>query len=268
MFGEQTISHGRLPSIWMSGFGVPSVGRMRGGWGGRDVEATVVASRRVTPSIHDITLRTPVRFNFLPVQFTFLTLMTDRGPDTRPMSLAGSPTRQYLEYGVRLSDSPYKRAFASLEPGDAVLVRGPFGHFVLDEDRPAVLVAGGIGITPLKGMAEYAADKRLKIPVRLLYSNRAEDEIAYREELEELKRRNANFEVLHTLTGEKVSNGWAGSKGRIRPDLLRKAAEGLDRPVYYFCGKPGMVSAVYDLLLQMEVPEDDMKAEVFRGYWS
>src|SRR5689334_3001413 len=165
------------------------------GWGGMAMETTVVSSRSMTPSIHGISLRKPARFSFLPVQFTFLTLITDQGPDTRPMSLAVSPTRPNLEYGVRVSDSPYKRAFVSLRPGDAVQVRGPFGDFVLDEERPAVLIAGGIGITPLKGMAEYAADKKLKIPVRLLYSNRTEHEIAYKTELEELERRNPKFRV-------------------------------------------------------------------------
>ena len=239
-----------------------------GFFGGQATETTVVSSHRITPSVHDITLRKPSGFSFLPVQFTFLTLMTEMGSDTRPMSLAASPTRPYIEYGVRLSDSPYKRAFASLQPGDEVVVRGPFGDFVLDEERPAVLVAGGIGITPLKGMAEYAVDKRLDIPVRLLYSNRSLDEIAYKKELEELVRKNPAFRILNTLTGERVPEEWEGLRGRISPSLLRKAAEGLDRPVYYFCGKPSMVSAVYDMLLRMNVPEEDMRAEVFRGYWS
>lgn len=125
--------------------------------GGKEFETTVLSSRRITPSVHDITLRKPSAFRFLPVQFTFLTLLTEVGPDFRPMSLATSPTRPNLQYGVRLSDSPYKREFASLNPGDAVTVRGPFGGFVLDEERPALFIAGGIGITPLKGMAEYAA---------------------------------------------------------------------------------------------------------------
>src|SRR2546423_6937944 len=73
------------------------------------------------------------------------------------------------------------------------------------------MLAGGIGITPLKGMAEYANDKMLPIQVRLLYSNRSEGEIAFRAELEELERRNPNFRVLHTLTGDSVSKGWKGA---------------------------------------------------------
>lgn len=64
-----------------------------------------------------------------------------------------------------------------------------------------VLTAAGIGIIPLTGMTEYASDKRLSIPVRVLYSNRSEDEIAYREELEELERRSPKFRVPRTITG-------------------------------------------------------------------
>src|SRR5437016_4708831 len=107
-----------------------------------------------------IEVEKPKAFTFGPTQLTFLQLQTGEGMDARLMSLPTCPTRPHLEYAVRLSDSPYKRAFAALQPGDGVRVFGPIGDFVLREMRPAVLVAGGIGITPLKGMAEYAADKR------------------------------------------------------------------------------------------------------------
>src|SRR5437867_9881027 len=127
--------------------------------------------------------------------------------DARPMSLATSPTRPHLEYAVRLSDSPYKRAFAGLRPGDETRVFGPIGDFVLHERRPAVLVAGGIGITPLKGMAEYAADKTLPIPIRLVYSNRSEDEIVYRHELEAVEKQSRRFRVPYTLS-RPSARGW------------------------------------------------------------
>ena len=111
---------------------------------------SVVSSRPLTSSTHAIELEKPKAFMFRPTQFTFLQLLTEQGRDARPMSLATSPTRPHLEYAVRLSDSPYKRAFAALRPGDEVLVFGPIGDFVLYETRPAILIAGGIGVTPLK----------------------------------------------------------------------------------------------------------------------
>src|SRR5580700_5304362 len=217
------------------------------GWDGQSVETTVVASRQLTPFTHGILVQKPADFLFCPTQFTFLSLRTDEGLDVRPMSIATSPTRPNLEYAVRLGDSGFKRAFSSLRPGDRVAVQGPFGHFVLREDRPAVLLAGGIGITPLKGMAEYASDRSLSIPVRLVYSNRTEEDIAYRAELEDLQTRNPRFLMLHTLT-RKTSRGWKGSAGRIGAGHLRDATQGLDKPVFYICGKPGMVAEMLRLL--------------------
>ena len=47
---------------------------------------------------------------------------------------------------------------------------------------------------------------------------------------------------------------------------IREVTEGLDRPVYYICGKPSMVGAMLSLLSGSGVPEEDMRMEVFRGY--
>jgi ferredoxin-NADP reductase len=230
--------------------------------------ARVVSSRQLTPSSYGITLEKPTGFFFLPVQFTFLQLETDEGLDSRPMSLATSPTRPTLEYGVRLSDSAFKRAFAALRDGDKVIVQGPFGHFVLEERRHAVLLAGGIGITPLKGMAEYAADKALPIDIKLVYSNREEKEIAYRDELEELEKRNPRFRVLHTLTDVAATKDWGGRKGRIGLKILAEATKGIVKPIYYVCGTPSFVSAIFEMLVSdLSVSEEDVRAEVFRGYW-
>src|SRR3989475_4063860 len=179
----------------------------------RGFRIRVVSSRPLTPTTHAIEVEKPSAFTFGPTQFTFLQLQTEEGMDARPMSLATSPTRPHLEYAVRVSDSPYKRAFAALQPADEVAVFGPIGDFVLHDTKPAVLLAGGVGITPLKGMAEYAADKALSIPIRLVYSNRTEDEIVYRHELDALEKQNPRFRVLHTLT--RTAHGeWRGRNRR------------------------------------------------------
>src|SRR5205809_6597929 len=115
----------------------------------RGFRTRVVASRSLTPTTRAIELEKPQAFTLRPTQFTFLQLTTAEGMDARPTSPATSPTRPHLEYAVRISDSPYKRAFAALTPGDEVAVFGPIGAFLLHEPRPAVCQAGGLGITPL-----------------------------------------------------------------------------------------------------------------------
>jgi len=231
----------------------------------RGFRIRVVSSRPLTPTTHAIEVEKPEAFTFGPTQFTFLQLQTVEGMDARPMSLATSPTRPHLEYAVRLSHSPYKRAFAALQPNDEVRVFGPIGDFVLHETRPAVLLAGGIGITPLKGMAEYAADKALPIPIRLVYSNRSEDEIVYRDELDVLEQQNSRFRVLYTLT-RTADKLWRGLSGRIDRELLKEAALGLADPIYYVSGTPSMVAGTLRLLRGLEIPDADIEIEAFRGY--
>ncbi len=224
-----------------------------------------MSSRPLTSTTHAILLEKPQAFTFRPTQFTFLQLPTEEGMDARPMSLATSPTRPHLEYAVRLSDSPYKRAFVALQPNDEVRAFGPIGDFVLHETRPAVLLAGGIGITPLKGMAEYAADKALPIPIRLVYSSRSEDEIVYRHELEELEKKNPQFRVFNTLT-RTADPGWEGRIGRIDQEFLLEAAQGLADPIYYASGTPSMVIGTLRLLRGLGVPDENIEIEAFRGY--
>lgn len=220
----------------------------------------------MTPTVHHIKLEKPSEFRFLPVQFCGLEISTRAGSIEYPMSLACSPTKPYLEFGARVSESPWKEAFAALRPGDEAEVDGAYGHFVLDEASPAVLVAGGIGITPLKGMAEFAADRELPIEVRLVYSSRNEGEIAYRRELEDLSHQNPRFRVFHTLTRVAKDSSWTGRRGRIDADLIAQASDGLDGPTYYVTGTSGMVQETYRILAGLGVSPERVKYEVFRGY--
>jgi ferredoxin-NADP reductase len=226
----------------------------------------VISSHAETPSVHHLRIEKPRGFEFLPVQFCGLEIPTADGSEEYPMSLASSPTRPYLEFGARVTGSPWKSAFRALAPGDAVEIDGPYGHFVLDEHRDAVLVAGGIGITPLKGMAEYAADKRLPIQIALVYSNRDENEIAYRTALDELARANPRFRVFHTITRPKPGSAWTGRTGRVDSELLRAAAAGMTDPIYYICGKPAMVEGTFGLLAASGVPRARIRFEEFVGY--
>lgn len=227
----------------------------------------VIESKRLTPTTHDIKLEKPEGFDFQPVQFCGLELATSEGSEEYPMSLACSPTKPYLEFGARIaSGSPWKRAFAALRPGDEVEIDGAYGHFVLDASRDALFVAGGIGITPLKGMLESMADTGSPRSAVLVYSNKSADEIAYREELEALARADARISIVHTLTREPEGSAWKGRRGRIDPALLREALSRLAAPVVYVCGTPSMVRDGVHMLDGLGVSRDEMRYELFPGY--
>ncbi len=122
-------------------------------------EARVVASRAPTPGTHAIRLERPDGFVFRAGQHVMLEVGTMAGPDDRVLSIASSPSRPHLEFAVRRSGSTFKEAFAALRPGDAVRMSQASGRFLLDATKPALLLSGGIGITPLKSMIEHVVDE-------------------------------------------------------------------------------------------------------------
>lgn len=88
--------------------------------------------------------------------------------DIRHFSIASSPTEQdYLLISTKIRRSPYKQKLASLEEDTKITAWGPEGEFVLHEDhsKPAVLLSGGIGVTPFRSVIKYATDRQLPVKI-------------------------------------------------------------------------------------------------------
>ena len=192
--------------------------------------------------------------------------------DDRPwrvFSLSSSPSEtDRLAVTVKMTRSPFKQALASLAPGDRVPIYGPTGDLFYNPTRPAVFIAGGIGVTPFRGMLRYAADTGITQRAILLYSARVPEEFAFRREFDEITRAHPSLEVRYTITRpEESAEKWSGRVGR--PDLawIREATEGLDRPKVYVAGLPEMARQTVALLKeQLGFAEDDLEYEYFLGY--
>ena len=124
--------------------------------------AEVLETKQLTASTYSIKVAKPDGFSFLASQSVLLMIEKDYGLQRHPMSIASSPSRDYLEWATRRSDSDFKKTFLSLQKGDYINVIGPKGDFLLDANRPAVFIAGGIGIPPFKSMIDYSAADGLK----------------------------------------------------------------------------------------------------------
>ncbi len=227
---------------------------------------TVLESRAVTSSIHTIRVAKPFGFEFQTSQAARLYLQTTEGEQAHPLSMSSSPTRDYLEFAVHHSPSAFKRAFFALQPGDKIGIEGPIGHFFLDPAHPAILIAGGVGITPMKSMIEYATDARLALPLTLIYSNRTPGEIAFKDELDALARANPNLEIVYTITRLASHHVWDGRVGRIDANLLHDVSSDPLDGRYYICGTSGLVHATTETLIALGVPPEHILQEQFRGY--
>jgi glycine betaine catabolism B len=232
----------------------------------------LLESRRESPTSMTFRFSTEgTGFHYLSNQAVRLALpgVDDPWGAVRSFSLSSSPSEPgFISITCKISDTPFKQALARLSPGATAEVFGPLGHFLYDRTRPSVFIAGGIGITPFRGMLRYAADTGVSTPRRLLYSARTPEEFVFRAELDELSRTSPHFQVHYTVTRSSESTTpWNGRVGRIDEAWIRKVAQPLDHPKYFVAGLPEMVDEMVSILGEsLSVPEDDIDYEVFRGY--
>ena len=140
--------------------------------------------------------------------------------------------------------------------GDTVLMSGPNtgGHWVDGMAKQVGFVAGGTGITPMISIIRWILTKKIDAELFLLFANKTESDIIFRQEWDLNVRDYPNFHSHHVL--EQPPPGWTGSTGRITPDLLRQylPPPGPDTCVF-LCGPPPMVDALEITLKELGYPE-------------
>ncbi|MDQ1343182.1 MAG: Ferredoxin--NADP reductase [Pseudomonadota bacterium] len=150
--------------------------------------------------------------------------------------------------------------------GDALVVDEPIGNFTVETDpssaREIVLVAGGVGITPLISMAETVLRAEPGSRVVLLCGNRSEDEIIFAQRIARLAADFApRLMVRHAL--DAAPEGWAGLRGALDGALVLRALEGRAADAYYVCGPEPMMRSVCEALTASGVSSDRIHTERF-----
>jgi ferredoxin-NADP reductase len=192
----------------------------------------------------------------------------DEGDNSRTFSLANSPhDKGLVMIAMRMRETGFKTALMSAALGTKFRVSRPRGSFTLHKDfaRPAVFLAGGIGITPVRSILDWAAQERTPHTLYLFYSNREAVDAAFLEEFEALTMQNPRFTLIPTITRLAYS-AWRYEVGHINGQLLSRYLTGLNRPIFYIAGPSGMVTAMTGLLRSLDVSEDDLRTEEFGDY--
>lgn len=194
-------------------------------------------------------------FRFTPGQFGWLTLWGSPFKITgHPFSFSSSAEAAdgRVEMTIRnLGD--FTSTITKVSEGQRVYLDGPYDAFTIGNPADMhVLIAGGIGVTPMMSMIRTLADRGDRRPVTLLYGSRDWESITFREELEALQAR-LNLTVVHVLANPPA--GWTGERGFITADLFRRH---LPLPYasheYFICGPNVMMDAIERALGQMRVP--------------
>ncbi len=215
----------------------------------------------------------PANFVFKPGQFLEITLLnpseTDAEGNSRAFSIASSPRDAFLLVATRLRESAFKRVLSHAPQGTQVKMEGPLGDLRLhnDSSRTAVMLCGGIGITPFRSIIVNAIENKLPHRMFLFYSNRRPEDAPFLEELQVLEKQNPQFTLIGCMTEmERSRRRWDGERGKINRQMLEKYLGGLPSAVYYITGPPGFVAGMRTMLEETGIDDDNVRTEEFGGY--
>jgi 3-phenylpropionate/trans-cinnamate dioxygenase ferredoxin reductase subunit len=204
-------------------------------------------------------------WGFAPGQFAWLRLAPTPLASEHPFTIASSAHDGRTAFTVRHTGD-FTRSLGALRPGTPVWVDGPHGGFTPDlgpdDGCPSglVLIAGGVGITPMMSMLRTAADRGDRRPYRLIVVAGTPADLLFRGELGVL-RQVLDLEVTEVL--RRPYAGWSGAVGEITVGLLAMVRHPIPDPDWFLCGPPGLVQDVLTALAALEVGPDRIHTELF-----
>lgn len=223
-----------------------------------------------TPAVKSFRFKIKEEVDFKAGQFFFVAIKVDGSERTKHFSFSNSPTEKgYVEFTKRITESEYSKALARLNPGDWAKLKMPYGAFTFEgEYEKIAFLSGGIGITPIRSICKFAADKGLPADIVLLYGNNREEDIIFRQDFDQMAQVNRNLRVVYTLTSPDIDKkAWSGRAGYIDDKMIKEEIADYKDRVFYICGPPKMVETLIDILKnKLAVGEDKIKIENFAGY--
>lgn len=209
----------------------------------------------------------PLPFSHVAGQYLNLALMIDGKRVNRSYTIASSPTRNaYCEISVKRAVDGYgsKHLHETWREGQRVKVSAPGGQFVFEgsEATRVVLIAGGIGITPMMSVVRSLTDRGWTGDIDLLFSVRAVRDVVFRDELAYLQSRFANLRARILIAAD-PETPWDGPRGQITREVIADAIPDLRGCRILLCGPPPMMTAMRQILVGMGVPDAEIHQEAF-----
>ena len=227
--------------------------------------ATIVAIRQETPTIKSFALDLSGReIGFMAGQWVDFFVILEGAEAVGGYSITSSPAEQTtFSLAVRRDDSNHPVTnwlHEDARVGDEVEVAlgGDF-YYEPDEADSVVLIAGGIGLTPLMSIVRSANELATRTRLTLVYSAATPDELLFRDQLESIAANNPRIRPIFTIT-QPMPDSWDGPTGRINADLLR--AESVDlNALFFVCGPPAMIQSMIAVLRDLGVPRPRIRYE-------
>jgi len=230
-------------------------------------EFVIMEVRSESPTISTVVLAprgSEGSWRFVPGQFAWLRMGRSPAAEEHPFTISSSARDQYTMFTVRHAGD-FTRTLTALPPGTPVWVDGPHGAFSGDigECSGFVLVAGGVGITPMMSMLRTAADRGDQRPYRLVVVASRPEDLLFREELGFLR---ASLDLVVTEVMRRPSDDWEGHYGGLGHGLLSLVLNSTEQPEsvdFFLCGPPTMIHDALEVIDALDVDPSRVHTELF-----
>ena len=184
----------------------------------------------------------------------------------RSYSISSSPNeRDYVEVSIKREErgAVSRHIHDLVKVGDQIEGSGPVGTFTFTgtEADSIVLIAAGVGITPLMSIARYLTERSWPGDIFFIYACRTPADFIFQKAIDALKGRNPKLRVVVTMSNP--GPDWKGARGRLSKELLTQAVPDLATRRVHLCGPPAMMEATKALLTEIGVSPDRLKTEAF-----
>jgi CDP-4-dehydro-6-deoxyglucose reductase len=232
----------------------------------RRLPCRVAGMERLTHDVMRLRLTLPPteRLQFLAGQYVNVLLKDGR---RRGFSIANAPEDDaFIELHVRHvpGGTFTDYVFNMMKPRAMLRIEGPLGGFYLREDsrRPVILLGGGTGFAPLKGMLEHAFYLNDRRAMHLFWGVRSRRDLYQQDLIEDWLRQHARFQYTPVLSEPSANDRWQGETGLVSEVMLRHYPDLLRHDVY-MAGPPAMIEAARGDLLRHALPEKRLFSDAF-----
>jgi|CXWL01.1.fsa_nt_gi NAD(P)H-flavin reductase len=229
--------------------------------------ATVLKNILIGDHVRHLTVELQEKIPHEPGQFFMLRLKCPSGEYVeRSYSVASFSTTKQLEFVVRIEPHGQMSSLINhLEAGDQFDLKGPFGRFgflsLPEKCQKLVLIAGGVGISPLRGVIQKSLTTKTSYDLQLFYGFRNIADFLFREELEAYAK-DQRLTIVASVS-EKTTTPWYGKDGYITEHLTPTIGEPVTGTQCFICGPPAMVKSTREKLFTLGFQRGQVHVEAW-----
>lgn len=218
----------------------------------KEFKTKILEKKEIAKDTYEIIFKRPDELDYLSGQYMIVRVqsrMQDGKAPVRALSFSSSPiNKETISTCFRYEEEPSDFKKFLIEDATEVTIRAPLGKFIIQEAEEITMIAGGVGIVPFVSMLRYLGETKSKQKIKLIYTDKFKEKMAYLGQLKKIEKENKNFKLITRL--KRVDKKFLKEKSNLNS-------------LFYICGVPEMVENVASMLKELEVKEENLILEKY-----